>query len=69
MMGLGIAAGLPVAFAVSAWADTALVGVTSHDALTYAVVPIVLLVVGVLGAWWPAVKASRVEPSAALRQL
>jgi predicted permease len=69
MMGLGIAAGLPLAFAVSAWADKALVGVTSHDALTYAVVPIVLLVVGVLGAWWPAVKASRVEPSAALRQL
>jgi predicted permease len=69
MMGLGIAAGLPVAFAVSAWADKALVGVTSHDGVTYAVVPIVLLVVGVLGAWWPAVKAGRVEPSVALRQL
>ncbi|CAN5877585.1 ABC transporter permease [soil metagenome] len=69
MVGIGILPGLPVAYWVSVTVSSALIGVTSHDALTYLVVPVCLMVVGVLAACWPAWQAARVAPAVALRDL
>jgi predicted permease len=69
MLIIGILAGLPIAYAVSVSVASALVGVTSHDAVTYLAVPACLVVVGAIAAWWPARQAARVEPAVALRDL
>jgi predicted permease len=69
MVGLGILAGLPIAYGISLSIRGALVGITPHDPLTYIGVPTCLAVIGVLAAWWPARQAARVEPAIALRDL
>jgi predicted permease len=69
MLGIGILAGLPIAFIVSVLVARSLVGVTSHDATTYLLVPACLVAVGVTAVWWPAWRAARAEPLVALKEL
>ena len=69
MLVIGVLTGLPIAYVVSVFVARALVGVTSHDPVTYLLVPACLVVVGVIAAWWPAQRAARVEPASALRAL
>lgn len=42
-------------------------GVEPIDAVSFAVVPVVLLVVAALACWWPARRATRIDPLTALR--
>ena len=43
-------------------------GVSGHDPLSYAAVPVVLLASTVLACWVPARRAARIDPLIALRQ-
>ena len=64
---IGLAVGLPAAFAVTRVLRTSLVGVSPGDPITFATVIVVLMLSGVLGAAIPARRAVRVDPIVALR--
>jgi putative ABC transport system permease protein len=67
LAGLGGALGLLLALATSRALSTLLFGVTGTDALTYAVVVLVLVGVAGLACWVPARRAASLEPAVALR--
>jgi putative ABC transport system permease protein len=64
---LGIALGLLAAWPIAPLLDSQLFGVAATDPVTFAVVPVVLLLIAVLAALVPARKAMKVDPVAALR--
>ncbi len=64
---IGVAAGLPPAFAVSRVLRGVLVGISPNDPFTFAAVILVLALAGLLGCAIPARRAVRVEPQGALR--
>jgi hypothetical protein len=63
----GAAAGLGLAFALARYVGGILYGITPHDALTYALVPMVLLIVAVVACVVPARRAASIDPLQALR--
>jgi predicted permease len=63
----GSAAGLTLAFALSGVMSSLLYGVKAHDFTTFAVSWIVLMIVALLAGVAPAVRATRTDPCAALR--
>ena len=63
----GIALGIPLAVSVSWVAESLLFGLSPTDAATMAGAAIAMLVVGLLAAYIPAYRASRIDPLAALR--
>jgi len=63
----GIAIGLAVSFALSRLIISQLWGVSSYDRLTLFSVAVLLLAVGLIACWIPARRATRVNPSTALR--
>jgi putative ABC transport system permease protein len=65
---LGTAAGLVIAYFLSRYLDTQLYQVTSTDPATMVLTTVVLLVVATLACYLPARRASRVEPTSALRE-
>jgi predicted permease len=64
---IGIALGLGGAFAATRVMKSMLFGVTTTDALTFAVVSLLILLVAVLACYIPARRASKVDPIKALR--
>ena len=64
--GLGI--GLVAAFAVSVALSGLLLGLSSRDPLTFAVVPVVLALVVIFATYLPARRAVKLDPVAALRR-
>jgi predicted permease len=64
---VGIAIGLASAFGLSRVIASLLFGVKASDLLVFVSVPAVLLLVSVAAVWWPARRASRVNPMIALR--
>jgi len=64
---VGVVIGLASAFGLSRVIASLLFGVKASDALVFASVPAVLLLVAVVAVWWPARRASRVNPMIALR--
>jgi predicted permease len=67
MLGAGLAAGLPLAFAAMRGAGALLYGVTPADVPTTLIAAALLAAAGVLAAAIPAWRASRIGPDAALR--
>jgi predicted permease len=67
MLALGVAFGLAAAWAASRVISSMLFGLTANDPTTIAVALTVLLVTGLLAAYLPARRATRIEPLAALR--
>jgi predicted permease len=63
----GIVVGLGIAIALARLVTNLLFGVTATDPLTFALMPVVLLVVAGLATYIPAWRASRVDPVVALR--
>ena len=63
----GIAVGMIAAVVLSESLGTFLYGVTSHDALTFVSVPLVLLAVTAIACFVPARRAARLEPLRVLR--
>jgi ABC-type antimicrobial peptide transport system permease subunit len=64
---LGIALGLPAAWAASRWVQSMLFGLTPTDPATIAGAAILLTAAGVMAAYLPARRASRVDPISVLR--
>jgi ABC-type antimicrobial peptide transport system permease subunit len=64
---VGAVFGLLVAFGAAQLLRTMLFGVAPTDALTFAAVTLLLLGVGVVASWWPARRASLVDPATAMR--
>jgi putative ABC transport system permease protein len=67
LMGAGLVVGLSVSFAINRVLATQLWGVTARDPLTYIGVSLVVLVAGAAACWFPARRATRVDPLVALR--
>jgi len=63
----GIGLGLPAAVAASRWISSLLFGLTPTDPGTMLAATALLAAFGVLAAWLPAMRASRVDPTVALR--
>lgn len=64
---LGVALGVLGALAATRLLQGLLYGVGSGDPITFLVVAVLLLAVAVFASLWPAWRASRVDPIAALR--
>jgi predicted permease len=68
LVGVGIVVGLAVSFGLTRFIKSMLFGVSSADAITYAVLAIVLGVVALVACYVPARRAAGVPPIIALRQ-
>ena len=68
LVGIGVAAGLGAALAATRLVASLLYGLQPDDPLTLFLSTAVLASVGVLAAYWPALRASRMDPVAALRE-
>lgn len=67
MAAVGIVVGVPVALELSGVAGKLLYGVKPNDPLSIAAAAVAMAIVAALAAWIPALRASRVNPTAALR--
>ena len=65
--GIGIAAGLAIAWALARVASSLLYGVTGHDTATFVVVPLILLLPAAVATLVPARRALRVNPAEVMR--
>jgi ABC-type antimicrobial peptide transport system permease subunit len=63
----GLIVGLAGAAAVTRVLQTFLFGVAPTDPLVFTIVTLLLLAVGLIAAWLPARRATRIDPWAALR--
>ena len=64
---IGIALGLPAAWAASRWVESMLFGLTPTDPITMCGAIVVLAAAAQLAAYLPARRASRLDPLVALR--
>ncbi len=67
LLGLGMALGLPAAWAASRWVSSMLFGLTPMDPMTILAATALLTGFGLLAGFLPALRASRVDPMVALR--
>jgi predicted permease len=64
---IGLAAGTVLAFYATRLVQSFLFQTTPHDPATFAVAAGVLALTAIAAAWWPARRAARIDPVAALR--
>jgi predicted permease len=64
----GILIGLGAAFALAKQLQSFVFGVTVWDPLVFVTIPCVLAATALLAVWWPAQRATRIDPATALRQ-
>jgi putative ABC transport system permease protein len=67
LAGVGLLLGLPLGYFASRLLASLIYGVGSFDALTFGVVSSILVAVVILACWFPARRATRVDPMIALR--
>ena len=64
---VGAGVGLAAAYALARYASSLLYGVTAHDALTFSLVPVCLVVVALAACYWPARRAASIDPLRAMK--
>jgi ABC-type antimicrobial peptide transport system permease subunit len=64
----GVAAGLFGAVALTRVMASLLFGVSATDVMTFSIVPVVLIGTAILATYIPALRATRVDPTVALRE-
>jgi len=64
---VGVAIGIPCAALATGLLRSLLFQVSPVDPLTFAAVPLLLLVVAAVASWLPAIRATRIDPTAGLR--
>jgi len=62
-----LALGWPAAWMLAKIASSFLYGIAPHDAVTFTLVPVVLVLVALVAAWIPARRAASINPTEALR--
>jgi ABC-type antimicrobial peptide transport system permease subunit len=67
LVGAGVAAGLGIALVATRGIQSLLLATSARDAVTFVTVPIFLTLVGLAACWLPALRATRIDPSTALR--
>lgn len=67
MIGVGLAAGVPLALILTRYIRTLLYGIEPNDPWSFAAAALLMAAVGAAAAWIPAQRASKVDPMAALR--
>ncbi len=65
---VGVVLGVAGAFALAKQIASFLFGVTAWDPLVFGVIPVVLIATALFAVWWPARRATQVDPATALRQ-
>lgn len=65
---IGIAFGLIAAFALTRLMTTMLVGVKATDPATFAMMAIAFFLIAGMASWFPALRAAKLDPTAALRE-
>ena len=63
----GVVIGVGAAVGVTRHVGNMLYGLPPSDPLTFGVAVVLLLAIALLAGWWPARKASRLDPMVALR--
>jgi predicted permease len=67
LIGIGVALGLPAAWALTQYVQSQLYGLTPNDPVTLITATFVLIAVAVMAGYLPALRACRVDPVRALR--
>jgi putative ABC transport system permease protein len=67
LVGIGVVAGAAVSLAAAGRVGGMLFLRNPRDVLTFTLVPAILALVGVVACWIPALRATNVDPSVALR--
>jgi len=67
LAGLGLTIGIGLALAASRLLSGIVFGISTHDALVFGIVPLLLLAVALLAVYWPARRAASVDPVETLR--
>ena len=67
LIGIGMAIGLAASLAATRVLSNQLEGVSPHDPLTFVSVSLVISLAGIAACWFPAMRATRVDPTIALR--
>jgi ABC-type antimicrobial peptide transport system permease subunit len=67
LVAMGVLAGLAMALIGSRAVAGMLFATSPRDAATFVLVPSILAMVAVLACWFPALRATRIDPAVALR--
>jgi ABC-type antimicrobial peptide transport system permease subunit len=67
LVAIGVLVGMTIAMAVSRSVESMLFVISARDAATFVLVPSILTLVAILACWVPARRATRIDPSMALR--
>lgn len=65
---IGVGLGVAVAFVLTKQIVSFLFGVTAWDPVVFGTVPVALLATSILAVWWPSIRATRIDPAAAVRR-
>jgi putative ABC transport system permease protein len=65
---VGVLVGVAAAFGLARQIASFLYGVKAWDPLVFVAIPVVLIATALVAIWWPAGRATRVDPATALRE-